>query len=71
MEGFEVEDEVELADILEELVESLDIDLDQVQQGERGLGGCRDDYEVEGRVVAVGDERGDVIVRFRRRVRSA
>lgn len=55
-----VEDEVELADVLEQPVERLDINLDQVDQGERGLGGCRDDDKVECGIVAVSDEGGRV-----------
>ena len=62
VQRLEVEDEVELAHVLEHAVEGLDKDLDQVQQGERGLGGGGDDDEAEGRIVAVGDEGGGVVV---------
>ena len=58
--GLKVEDEVELADVLKEAVERLDVDLDEVHEGERGLGGGGDDDKVERRVVAIGDERGRV-----------
>lgn len=71
MQGLEVEDEVELAHVLEQLVERLDVDLDEVQQGQRRLGRRRDDDEVQGRVVAVRDERRHVVVRLRGRVRGA
>ena len=56
MEGLEVEDKVELADVLEEFIEGLDVDLDEVEEGEGGLGRGRDDDEIERRVVAVGHE---------------
>ncbi|OAQ97517.1 hypothetical protein LLEC1_01948 [Akanthomyces lecanii] len=62
VQRLKVEDEVELADVLKELVERLDVDLDQVDQGERRLGRRRDDDEVERRVVAVRDERGHVVL---------
>lgn len=55
--GLKVEDEVELADVLKKTVKRLDVDLDEVHEGERGLGGSGDDDEVERRIVAVGDER--------------
>lgn len=63
MQGLEVENQVEFADILEEAVERLDKDLDKVEQGKRRFGGGADDNEVERRVVAIGDERGGVVVR--------
>lgn len=33
VEGLEVEDQIELADVLEQLVQRLDVHLDQVEQG--------------------------------------
>lgn len=71
VEGLKVEDEVELADVLKEAVEGLNVDLDEVEQSQGALGRGGDDNEVEGGVVAVGDERGDVVVRLRGRVRGA
>jgi hypothetical protein len=62
VQGLEVEDEVELAHVFEHAVEGLDEDLDQVQQGERGLGRGRDDDEVQRRVVPVRHQRGRVVV---------
>lgn len=56
MQRLEVEDEVELADILEEPVKGLYEDLDQVEKCEWRLGRCADYDEVEGRVVTVGYE---------------
>lgn len=53
VQRLEVEDEVQLAYILKQLIQSLDVDLYQIDQGERGLGRGGDDDEVEGRVVAV------------------
>lgn len=35
MQGFEVEDQVELADVFEEAIEGLDEDLDEVEQSKR------------------------------------
>lgn len=46
MEGLEIEDKVELADVLEEFIEGLDVDLDEVEEGEGGLGRGRDDDEI-------------------------
>lgn len=60
MQRLEVEYEIQLADILEQAVECLDEDLDEVEQREGRLGGGGDEDEVEGGVVAVGDERGAV-----------
>ncbi|PNY29958.1 Frataxin [Tolypocladium capitatum] len=53
-----VEYEVQLAHVLKQPVQGLDVDLYQVDQGERRLGRRRYHDEVEGRIVAVGDERG-------------
>lgn len=55
MQGLEVEDEVEFADVIEAGVEGFDEDVDEVEQGEGGFGGGGDEDEVEGGVVAVGD----------------
>lgn len=63
MQGLEVEDQIQLAHVLEQAVERLDEDLYQVEQGEGRLGRGADDDEVEGCVVAVGDEGGGVVVR--------
>src|SRR5690349_1296481 len=62
MQRFEVEDEVELADIFKEAVERLHEDLDQIEKGEGRFGGGAYDDEVEGSVVSVGDERRRVVV---------
>lgn len=62
VQALEVEDEVELAHVLEELVQRLDVHLDQVDQGERRLGGRGDDDEEKRRVVPVRHQRGDVVV---------
>lgn len=69
VQGLEVEDEVQLADVLEQLVQRLDVHLDQVQQGQGRLGGRRYDDEVQRRVVAVRHEGRHVVVRLRRRLR--
>lgn len=72
MQALKVEDEVQLAHILEQLVQRLDVDLDQVDQGERRLGGRGDDDEEERRVVPVRHQRGDVVVLLvARRVRGS
>lgn len=62
VQALKVEDEVQLAHVLEQLVQRLDVHLDQVDQGERRLGGRGDDDEEERRVVPVCHERGDVVV---------
>ncbi len=62
MQRLKVEDEIQLADVFKQAVERLDEDLNQVEQGERGFRGRGDQDEVEGRVVAVGDEGGGVVV---------
>jgi hypothetical protein len=62
MQCFEVEDEVELAHILKEAVEGLHEDLDEIKEGERRFGRGRNDDEIQGCIVAVGDERGGVVV---------
>lgn len=71
MERFKVEDEIELADILEQPIEGLDVHLDQVDQRKRRFGGGRDDDEVESRIMSVGHERGYIVVLLRRRMRGA
>ncbi|POR38902.1 Frataxin-like protein, mitochondrial [Tolypocladium paradoxum] len=71
VQRLEVEDEVQLAHVLEKLVQGLDVDLYQVDEGERRLGRRRYYDEVEGRIVAVGDERGHVVLLLGRRVRGA
>ena len=71
MQGLKVEDEVQLAHVLKQFVQGLDVDLYQVDQGERGLGRGGDDDEEQGRVVTVGDEGGDVVVRLGRGVGGA
>jgi hypothetical protein len=62
VQALKVEDEVQLAHVLEQLVQRLDVDLDEVDQGEGRLGGRRDDDEEERRVVPVRNQRGDVVV---------
>lgn len=61
VQRLKVEDQIQLAHILKQPVQGLDVDLDQIDQREGRLGRGGDDDEVEGRVVAVGDERGDVV----------
>jgi hypothetical protein len=63
MQRLEVEDQVELAHIFEEAVESLYEDLDEVEEGEGRLGGGADHDEVQSGIVAVGHERRRVVVR--------
>ena len=62
MQRLEVENQIQLADILEQAVEGLDEDLDEIEEGEGGFGGGGDEDEVEGGVVAVGDEGGGVVL---------
>lgn len=67
MKRLEVEDEIQLANILEEAVQGLYEDLDEVKKRERGLGGGRYDDEIQGCVVSICDERGGIVVRGCRR----
>lgn len=62
MQCLEIEDQIELADILEQAIERLNEDLDQIEQRERRLGGGGNYYEVQGCVVAVGYEGRRVVV---------
>lgn len=70
MQRLEIEDQIQLADVLEQPIQSLDIDLDEVDQGQRALGAGADDDEVQRGIVAVGDERGDIVVRGGCRLRG-
>lgn len=54
MQALEVEDQIELAHVLEQAVQRLDEDLDQVEQRQGGLGRRADQDEVERGVVSVG-----------------
>lgn len=63
MQGLEIENQIELADVLEKAVKGLDEDLNEVEQREWRLSRGGDDDEVECCVVAIGDERGRVVVR--------
>lgn len=65
MQGFEVEDQVQLTDVLEQLVEGLHVDLDQIDKGKRRLGRCRDDDEIKGRIVAVCYQCWNIVLFFR------
>ena len=53
MQCFKVENQIQLAHVLEEAIEGFDEDLDEVEEGEGGFGGGGDEDEVEGCVVAV------------------
>lgn len=63
MECFEIENQVQLAHIFEKAVEGLHEDLNEIEESQRGLSRGRNDDEVERRIVAVGDERGSIVVR--------
>lgn len=62
MQRLEVEDQIQLAYVLEKTIEGLDEDLDEIKKRKGRFGGCRYDDEVESRVVAVGDEGRCVVV---------
>ena len=62
MQRLKIENQVQLTDVFEEAIESLDEDLDQVEQGEGGFRGCGYQDEVEGCVVAVCYEGWSVVV---------
>src|SRR5690606_38531433 len=57
MKGLEVENQVQLADILEQSIKRFDKHLDEIQQSERTLGRRGYHDEVERRVVAISNER--------------
>lgn len=61
MQSLEIKDQIQLADILEQPIESLHIDLYQIYKRQRRFGRGGDDDEVQSSVVAVGDEGGDVV----------
>ena len=63
VECFEIENQVQFAHVLEKAVKGLHENLDEIEKGQRGLSRGGDDDEVEGRIVAVGNERGSVVVR--------
>ncbi len=62
MQRLKVEDQIQFTDVLEKAVEGFDEDLDQVEQAEGRFGGRRDHNEVEGCVVAIGNEGRGVVV---------
>lgn len=64
MQRLKIENHIQFADILKQTVQSLDEDLDEVEQGQGRFGGGGDDDEVERCVVAVGDEGGEVVLLF-------
>lgn len=59
----EIKDEVQFAYILKEAIKCLYEDLNKVKKGEGRLSRSGNDDKVQGRVVAVGHERGRVVVR--------
>lgn len=62
MQRLEIKDEIQLADILEQPIQRLYVHLDQVDQRQWALGAGAYDDKVERGVVAVGHERGDIVV---------
>ena len=60
MQSLEVEDQVQLTYILKQAIQGLHKHLDEIEEGKRRLGGCGDEDEVEGCVVAVGYYRRGV-----------
>ena len=58
MHSLEIENQIQLADVIEQAVEGLDEDLDKVKESERGFGGGADKDEVEGCIVPIGDVGG-------------
>lgn len=57
MHRLEAKDEVQLTDVFEEAVQRFDENLDQIDQGERRLGGRGDHDEGQSRICSVGDLR--------------
>ena len=62
MQGLEVENQIQFANIFEEPVERFNKDLDQIEKGEWRFCGSRDEDEVEGCVVPVCYQRRSIIV---------
>lgn len=62
MQCLEIENQVQLTHVLEKPIERLDEYLDEIEERERGFGGCGDHDEVKGGIVPVGDQRGSVVV---------
>ena len=62
MQRLEIKYQIQLTHILKQPVQSFDEDLDEVEEREGGF--CRggDEDEVQGGVVAVGDEGGGIVV---------
>lgn len=60
MHSLEIENQIQLADVVEQAVKGLDEDLDKVEESEGGFGGGADKDEVEGRIVPIGDVGGAV-----------
>ena len=58
MHSLEIENQIQLADVVEQAVEGLHEDLDKVEESEGRLGGGADKDEVEGRIVSIGDVGG-------------
>lgn len=62
MQCLKIEDQVQLANILKQPVQRLNKNLYEIKKRERRLGGGADENEIEGCVVAVGDQGGGVVV---------
>ena len=60
MHSLEIENQIQLANIVEQHVQGLDEDLNKVEKSEWGFGGGADEDEVEGCVVTVRDITGVV-----------
>lgn len=60
MHGFEIEDQIQLAHVVEKAVQGFYENLDEVEEGEGGFGGGAYQDEVEGCVVPVCDLGGEV-----------
>jgi hypothetical protein len=63
MQGLEIEDQVQLANILKQSVQRLDVDLDEIDQGQRRLGRRGYDDEVESRIVSICYKRWHIVRR--------
>ena len=65
MQRLEIEDQIQLAHVLEQSIQGFHEDLNQIQECKRRLGGGGDEDEVERGVVAVGHERWSIILLVR------
>ena len=62
MQRFEIEDQVQFADILKQAIERLDEDLDKIEESQGRFSGRGYYNEIQGSIMTVGDERRRIIM---------